>query len=88
MVDPYGNDWGLLVTPNEFEKTKRSLKINEDLAEWMKGELKRLKEYLYGSLSPDLAGATMFDGGTIMKGAVAQLDDKAVTKFQNDFLSL
>jgi len=86
--DPYGKDWGLMITPNEFEKTKRSLKINEELAEWMKTELKRFKDYLYGSLNPELAGATMYDGGTIVKGAVAQLDNSAVTKFQKEFLSL
>lgn len=86
--DFYGNDWGALITSDGFDKPKQLHKTNEDLAEWMKTEMTRLKNYLFDSLNRELAGATMFDGGTINKGAVALLDDKAVKKFQMDFLSI
>lgn len=87
ISDPYGNDWGVMIAPVGFDKTKLILKANDDLAEWMKTELQRFKEYLYGSGNPGFAGVTMYDGGTVVKGAVAQLGEKAVSQFEKEFLT-
>ena len=87
ISDPFGNDWGIMVTPVNFEKNAASLKANEKVIGWMKNEFLRLKDYLSeNSSQPQLAGATMFDGGKIVEGAVANLSKESIKKFEDEFL--
>lgn len=89
IVDPYGEDWGVIVSPINFEKNASILKANENVIEWMKKEFFRLKEYLIeNSAHPQLAGVTMLDGGKIVEGVVSQLDAKSVKKFEDEFLKI
>jgi glycine cleavage system H lipoate-binding protein len=89
IADPYGEDWGVMVTPINFEKNAASLKANENVVEWMKGEFVRLKNYLTeNSAHPQFAGATMLDGGKMVEGAVAHLNKESVKKFEDEFLSI
>jgi glycine cleavage system H lipoate-binding protein len=89
IADPYGEDWGVMVTPIDFEKNAASLKANEKVVEWMKTEFVRLKNYLgESSTHPQLAGATMPDGGKMIEGAVAHLNKESVKKFEEEFLSI
>lgn len=88
ITDPYGSDWGVMIAPLYFDKSRSRLKMNDDLAEWMKEELKRFKEYIISSQKTEPAGATMYDGGTIIKGAAAQLNSKLVEQFQKEFLTV
>lgn len=89
IADPYGEDWGVMVTPVNFEKNAASLKANEKVVEWMKSEFVRLKSYLTENAShPQLAGATMLDGGKMIEGAVAHLNQESVKKFEDQFLSI
>jgi len=89
ISDPYGEDWGVMVSPINFEKNAASLKANEKVVEWMKNEFIRLKNYLLeNSLQPQLAGDTMFDGGKMIEGAVAHLDKESIKKFEDEFLKI
>lgn len=89
VSDPYGEDWGVMVTPINFEKNAASLKANEKVVEWMKNEFIRLKSYLVeSSAQPQLAGVTMLDGGKMLEGAVAHLNKESVKKFEDEFLKV
>ena len=89
ITDPFGEDWGVIIKPENFQINSEKLKINEDVIEWMKGELKRFKVYLETRLSnPELAGVTMFDGGHIVQGVVSQLDGESIEKYEQEFLSI
>jgi len=89
ISDPFGEDWGVLVTPINFEKNAATLKANEKVIGWMKNEFVRLKDYLSeSSAQPQLAGATMFDGGKIVEGAVANLSNESIKKFEDEFLTI
>jgi len=89
ISDPYGEDWGIMVSPINFEKNAASLKANEKVIDWMKNEFVRLKNYIVeNSVKPQLAGVTMLDGGKMIEGAVAQLDKESVKKFEDEFLTI
>jgi glycine cleavage system H protein len=89
VSDPYGEDWGVMVTPINFEKNAASLQANEKVVDWMKNEFIRLKNYLVeSSAQPQLAGVTMLDGGKMLEGAVAHLNKESVKKFEEEFLKV
>jgi glycine cleavage system H lipoate-binding protein len=89
ISDPYGEDWGVMVTAINFEKNASSLKANEKVIDWMKAELMRLKNYLLEtSAQPQLAGVTMLDGGKMREGAVANLNKESIKKFEDEFLKI
>ena len=89
IEEPYGKDWAVMVAPLNFEKNAASLKANEKAVEWMKEEFLRLKNYLTEiTAHPQLAGATMLDGGKMAEGAVAHLNKESVKKFEEEFLSI
>jgi glycine cleavage system H lipoate-binding protein len=89
ISDPYGEDWGVILSPINFEKNAAVLKSNENLIDWMKKEFFRLKEYLIDtSVHPQLAGATMLDGGKLIEGVVSQLDQNSIKKFEDEFLKI
>lgn len=89
IFDPYGEDWGVMVSPINFEKNAASLKANEKVVEWMKNEFIRLKDYLVEmSVQPQLAGVTMLDGGKMVEGAVAHLTKESAKKFEDEFLTI
>ena len=87
ILDPYGKDWALMITPINFENNVASLKSNEKVIDWMKNEFIRLKNYLVEcSIQPQLAGVTMLDGGKMIEGAVAHLNEESIKKFEDEFL--
>jgi len=89
ISEPYGEDWGILVAPINFEKNAVTLKANENVVDWMKNEFSRLKNYLVEmSIQPQLAGVTMLDGGKIVEGAVANLNNESIKKFEKEFLTV
>ena len=96
ISDPYGEDWGVIMSPINFDKNAASLKSNEKVVEWMKGEFLKLKNYLKDNvIQPclleeqiQLTGTTMFDGGKIVEGAVSQLSKESVKKFEDEFLKI
>jgi glycine cleavage system H protein len=89
ISDPYGMDWGAIISPVNFDKNVSSLRANEKVVEWMKNEFHRLKNYLIiNSLQLESVGITMQDGGKIVEGAVSQLSRDSVKEFENQFLMI
>ena len=91
ISDPYGEDWGVVLSPINFEKNASALKANEKVVDWMKSEFIRLKNYLLESTAGSqvqLAGVTMLDGGKMIEGSVARLDNASVKKFEDEFLKV
>ncbi len=85
---PLGNAWAIAMKPNGVARTLKSLLIGEEAHDWIKQEIKRLREFLSSaSLQPALA-QTLQDGGLPADGVLQQLDDHAWEKFQQEFLSL
>ncbi|HKI79022.1 MAG TPA: hypothetical protein VKA26_10810 [Ignavibacteriaceae bacterium] len=89
VADPFGEDWGVVIKPENFHPHSEKLRINEEVIEWMKSELKRFRTYLEEKVTnPGLAGVTMFDGGHIVEGVVSHLDNESIDKYQQEFLSI
>ena len=89
ITDPFSEDWGVVIKTQEFQKSSKKLKINEEVIEWMKSELIRFKSYLEVRLTnPKLAGVTMFDGGHIVEGVVSHLDNESIEIYEKEFLSI
>lgn len=85
--NPY-KEWGLTVEPENLGKNLKNLKSGDELIHWLKDEFNKLKEFL-GSypIKPELAGITMHDGGNIVEGAVANINNEGLEKFETEFLT-
>ncbi|HLE82535.1 MAG TPA: hypothetical protein VJA25_14880, partial [Dehalococcoidia bacterium] len=58
---------------------------------WLKGELTRLQEFLYVTLTlkrDALVGATAADGGLLADGLLEHVDDETWAEFHTRFLSV
>ena len=96
ISDPYGEDWGVIMSPVNFDKNAITLKSNEKVVEWMKLEFIKLKNYLKDNsaqnclpeMNTRLAGLTMLDGGKIVEGAISQLNLESIKKFEDEFLKV
>ncbi len=88
ITDPYGDDWGVLLAANNFAEEKNSLITGNELKTFLSNEFSRLKDFLHAhTLRPELAGATMLDGGNVVEGAVSSITEKGIEEFENDFLN-
>lgn len=87
-LSPY-RDWGVQVKPRNNEDNLSKLIHPKDSAAWMKNEISRLKSFMKGTYQQsDLAGLTMYDGGTAVKSVITILTDKEFQEFQKEFLTL
>lgn len=88
ITDPYGEDWGVLVAADDFNESKKQLFSGNEVKSFMKNEFSRLKDFLHEhTLRPELAGATMLDGGNVVEGVVSSINPKGLEDFEKDFLS-
>lgn len=87
--NPYENGWIVNLAPVNLKENLRSLFIGKDVIDWKNNEVVRFKDFL-ATLSPTLKpiGVTLYDGGNINEGVVAELDSENFKKFEKDFLSL
>ncbi|MCK7523453.1 MAG: hypothetical protein MZV64_40260 [Ignavibacteriales bacterium] len=61
----------------------------KEASNWIKKESIKLKDFIINhSLKTDLAGATMFDGGSLSNDTISLLVDNSVNDFEKEFLSL
>lgn len=89
LIDPFGEDWGVIIKAESLQMHSKNLRMNEEVIEWMKAEMRRFKQYLDERLeSPKLAGVTMYDGGHLVQGVVSHLDVESVEAYEKEFLSL
>ncbi len=87
VKDP--NSWCLSLKPLNFKENLAGLIPSLQAHKWIKSEFKRLKDLLIYSVEPsELAGATMYDGGNIVEGAVSYTDAKSIKDFEELFLKV
>ena len=85
--DPYGAGWVCYLSPARVEERAPKLSFSEKPAAWLASEFARFQEFISAQLSPDLAvGVTSQDGGLPAAGCLTELDQKAWTAFEAEFL--
>ncbi|HSB70695.1 MAG TPA: glycine cleavage system protein H [Candidatus Methylomirabilis sp.] len=87
--DPYTRGWLVAVRPTNLATNLPGLTIGDGAMSWLKGELAKLQEFLYVSLTihqDALVGATAADGGLMADGLVEHLDEATWKEFQSKFL--
>jgi glycine cleavage system H lipoate-binding protein len=87
--DPYNSDWGVVIKTEDVNKALLPFYMGNNAIGWMKDEFKKLKDFIVmNSYKPELVGVTMYDGGNVMDGAIAHLDENSKKDFEAMFLSL
>lgn len=85
LKDAYGRDWGAII---DKESGHENLMSGSDAHQWLKKEMRRLKDFLVeSSFAPEAVGVTMYDGGNIVEGVVSSLNTKVIPEFEEQFLS-
>ncbi len=86
--NPYST-WGVQILSKDFSENKNKFFSGSEAANWIKKECSRLKNFVdKHSQQVNLAGETMFDGGTISNDILYSLVDKSINDFEKEFLSL
>jgi glycine cleavage system H protein len=86
-ADPYVRGWVAVIEPENLGKDIKGMTIAEEAARWLKDEIARFREFLKSRApQPELAGATMLDGGVPVAGALRGAGDEAWEAFQDEFL--
>jgi glycine cleavage system H lipoate-binding protein len=89
LNDPYKKGWGLIISPTNLEENLKSLRTGDEVVKWLKGEFIRLKDFLSLNMPKlELTGVTMQDGGNIVEGAVANINEEGIQNFEKEFLTL
>jgi glycine cleavage system H protein len=85
---PY-ETWGVQLASKDFERRKGQLLSGTEAINWMKKEFIKLRNFI-DSHTPnvELAGVTMYDGGSLSEDIASSLVDKSVSDFEIEFLSL
>ena len=87
--DVYGEDWISVIAPKEKDLSGMKLFSSHDAASWLKDEFRRLKDFVVAqTVTTQYGTVTMHDGGNIVEGVVKYLEEKAVKKFEDEFLSI
>lgn len=88
ISDPY-KTWGVQLLSKDFSENQQKFYSGNDAANWIKKEYVKLKSFIdTHSPKANLAGETMFDGGTLSNDMLYSLADKSVNDFEKEFLSL
>ena len=84
--DPYGAGWVCYLGPTEGGPAP-SASSSGKTAAWLESEFGRFAEFIFMHVSPDLAvGTTSQDGGLPNRGCLSELDQKAWSAFEAEFL--
>lgn len=88
ISNPY-ETWGVQLISNEFSENRKMFLSGSAAFSWMKQEFIKLKSFIDShSLNAELAGVTMYDGGSLYNGTSSLLVDKTVNDFEKEFLLL
>ena len=88
ISNPY-ETWGVQIDSDNFSDNKKMFLSGKEASNWIKKESIKLKDFIIShSLKTDLAGATMFDGGSLSNDTISLLVDNSVIDFEKEFLSL
>lgn len=81
-------EWLAAITPASLEEEMGQLTMAEKAAEWLKGEMERLREFLgTQAVRSAMAGTTLADGGEPVIGVLGLLDDEGWADFQKEFMA-
>ena len=88
ISNPY-ETWGVQIVSNDFSDNQKTFYSGTEATNWIKKEYVKLKDFI-NSHSPkiDLAGTTMFDGGSLSNDMISSLVDRSANDFEKEFLSL
>ena len=88
ISNPY-KTWGVQLLSKDFSENHEKFYSGNDAANWIKKEYVKLKSFI-NTHSPklNLAGETMYDGGTLSNDMLDSLVDKSASDFEKEFLSL
>jgi hypothetical protein len=83
----YQQNWLVTVKPTGLSATLKDLLVAEDAVHWLKGEMRRFRDFVSG-FAPQVAlvGETLQDGGQPVDGLLERMDDQVWRKFERDFL--
>lgn len=85
--DPYGSGWLCRLSPAGGDEVTPNLRFGQQAAIWLENEFARLREFIFGHTSPDLAlGVTSQDGGLPAVGCLGELGPTAWSAFEAKFL--
>ena len=88
ISNPY-ETWGVQIVSDDFSNNKEMFVTGNEAFNWIKKESIKLKDFIANhSLKTDLAGTTMFDGGSLSNDTISLLVDNSVNDFEKEFLSL
>jgi glycine cleavage system H protein len=86
--NPY-ETWGVRMISNDLSENGDLFYTGSEALNWMKKEFIKLKGFIHDhSPKVELAGETMYDGGSLSNDPVALLVDQSVNDFEKEFLSL
>jgi len=88
ISNPYEN-WGIQLLAKDFPENQELFLSGKEATKWMEREFIKLKKFI-DSHSPkiELAGITMFDGGSLSNDMLSSLIEQSVNDFEKEFLSL
>lgn len=87
--NPYSQNWFAEIDPADIKDVLPSFIIGKEVVKWMKEEVNRFKDLLaHLTPKPSLVGVTFYDGGNIVEGVARLLDDKSITRFEEEFLKI
>jgi len=81
--DPYGNGWMYLIKPSRLGLEIKGLMVAEAARAWLNMETRRFERWVEGRASEM---AAVQDGGALIEGVLAHLDDEDWRHFQTEFL--
>lgn len=88
ISDPFAA-WGIQLISKDSPKNKDLFFIGIEALNWMKNEFSRLKTFIETHSSKiELAGETMYDGGSLSNDLAGLLDNQSINDFEKEFLSL
>ncbi|HEX7358838.1 MAG TPA: hypothetical protein VF270_14085 [Ignavibacteriaceae bacterium] len=88
ISDPY-ETWGVQIASTDLSNNKKLFLSGKEALDWIKKESVKLKDFITNhSLKTELAGTTMFDGGSLSNDMISSLIDNSVSDFEKEFLSL
>ena len=88
ISNPY-KTWGVQLLSKDFSEHHEKFYAGNEAANWIKKEYIKLKSFIdTHSHKVNLAGETMYDGGTLSNDMFYSLVDKSASDFEKEFLSL
>ncbi len=84
---PYTDGWLFTIDPSNFANDMQGLNTAERALAWLQREVERFQSFVRQQLPQDaLVGQTLQDGGPVIDGLLAEMDDESWYHFESQFL--